>query len=260
MADPPRLRSESGSWEALLLRSAPTLEPPPSAQDEVWRRLEVASAVGAAAAAGATGIAAHLATSAGSKMVGEGIWLSVLKWGAVVAIGVPAVGVTARVVMHRETHETRAVVQAAAPSPAVEPAHARAAGGSLPDSSQTSSPIERPVVDLPKPGSPQRAGHTAGHAESAMSDAPSALRAESLLLGVARAKLAAGDSRGALDDVARLGVQFPHGTLVQEREVLAIDCLSAMGNRPGMRTRARAFLERFPSSPYSAHLRQLLEP
>jgi hypothetical protein len=41
---------------------------------------------------------------------------------------------------------------------------------------------------------------------------------------------------------------------------LAIDCLAAMQNHQGMRTRARAFLERFPDGPYSAHLRQLLEP
>jgi hypothetical protein len=258
MADPPRLRSESGSLEALLLRSAPSLEPPPSAQDEVWRKLEIISAVGAAA--GASGIAAHAAASAGSKMVGEGIWLSLLKWGAVVAIGVPAVGVTARVVMRRETHETRAAAQAATPSPAAEPANARTAGGSPTDSKQASTPAEQAVVDAPKPGNPQHGGHTAGRGESTMSDAPSALRAESLLLGAARAKLAAGDSRGALEDIARLGIQFPHGTLFQEREVLAIDCLAAMGNRQGARTRARAFLERFPDSPYSAHLRQLLEP
>jgi hypothetical protein len=254
MADPSRLRSESGSLEALLLRSAPSLEPPPSAQDEVWLRLEVATAVGAAA--GATGIAAQAAASTGSKMVVKGIWLSVLKWGGIVAIGVPAVGVAARVAMNRERHETRPTVQAATPSPAI----ARIAGSSAPDSSQTGILAERAVVDTPKPTSPQRTGHTAGRAESTMSDAPSALRAESLLLGVARAKLAAGDSRGALDDVARLGVRFPHGTLVQEREVLAIDCLEAMGNRQGMRARALSLLERFPDGPYSAHLRQLLEP
>jgi hypothetical protein len=251
MADPTRLRSESGSWEALLLRSAPSFEPPSSAQEEVWRRMEVVSAV--VAAAGVTGIAMHAATSAGSKMVGKALWLSALKLGAVVAIGVPAVGLTARAVMHHETHATAA----AATSPAVQPARARAAGGPPIDSSPSGAPAAQVAVDVPKPGSGQRAGHTAARAESP--DGPSALRAESLLLGVARAKLAAGDARGALEDVARLGAQFPHGRLLQEREVLAIDCLAAMGNRQGMRTRAREFLERFAESPYSAHLRQLLD-
>jgi hypothetical protein len=239
------------------LRSAPRLEPPPSAEEEVWRRLEIASAVGVAA--GGTEIAAHAAASAGSKMVGKGIWLAALKWGAVVAIGLPAVGVTARVVMHRETHENHVAVPTRTPWLAVEPTSARAAGGSPPDSSPTGAAAEPGVADMPKLGSPQRAGHTAVRAESTLSSAPSALRAESLRLGVARAKLATGDSRGALEDVARLGVQFPHGALVQEREVLAIDCLAAMGDRQGMRTRTRAFLERFPDGPYSAHLRQLLE-
>jgi hypothetical protein len=190
-------------------------------------------------------------------VVGKAIWLSVLKWGAIVAIGVPVIGVTTRVMMRG----TRADVQTAPSSPAT-PAKARAAGGRSPrDSSPLmQAPADQPGIDPAKPISVHRAGASARHAESSTVDAPSALRTESLLLGVAQGKRAAGDCRGALDDVARLGVQFPHGRLVQEREVMAIDCLAAMGNRSDMRTRALAFFERFADSPYSAHLRQLLEP
>jgi outer membrane protein assembly factor BamD (BamD/ComL family) len=87
----------------------------------------------------------------------------------------------------------------------------------------------------------------------------SALLAESALLGDARAKLAAENSRGALDDVARLENRFPHGRLVQEREVVAIDAHAGLGNRAALRARAQAFLERFPQSPYASHVRQSLE-
>jgi hypothetical protein len=257
MTDPSRLRSKAGSLEALLLRSAPRVEPPASAEEEIWRRLQAVSAVGAAA--GVTGIAARAAASGASKMVGKAMWPSVLKWGAIVAIGVPAASIAGRALIHRAPGETQAA-NAKTPSIVVEPATGGAVGGLPHDSNTTGAPAERAAVDIPKLGSSQRTAHNGGHAESITMDAPSALRAESLLLGVARAKVAAGDYRGALDDLARLGVQFPHGRLVQEREVLAIDCLAAMGNRPGMRTRALAFLERFPDSPYSSHLGRLLEP
>ena len=63
--DPPRLRSETGSVEALLLRSARNVEPPPHAEDEVRRRLDVVLTVGVGLA-GATGIAAETARQARS--------------------------------------------------------------------------------------------------------------------------------------------------------------------------------------------------
>ena len=54
-------------------------------------------------------------------------------------------------------------------------------------------------------------------------------------------------------------MEFPHGRLVQEREVLAIDCLAALGEGEAARARAAAFLARFPVSPYAAHVRPFAE-
>jgi hypothetical protein len=79
------------------------------------------------------------------------------------------------------------------------------------------------------------------------------------LLRAAQERYAGGDPRGALDDVGRLSAQFPLGWLVQEREVLAMDCLAALGDRVGARARAQTFLDRFPQSPYLAHVRQFVE-
>ena len=248
MADPPRLRSESGTLGALLLRSAPSFEPPPSAEEEVWRRLQMVTAV--SAAAGATGLAAHAAVSAGAKVFGNAVWFGLLKWGMIVAIGLPAVGMTTRWALQGKSRVTAGPV----PAPVAEsfPKMLSGADGtarSLPtlESTQVIVPRERPVADAPKHAVP-----------ILVRDMPSALKTESLLLGVARSKFAAGDARGALADVTQLGVEFPHGGLVQEREVVAIDCLAALGDRRGMRARAVSFLERFPSSPYAGHLRQLL--
>ena len=248
MADPPRLRSESGTLGALLLRSAPSFEPPPSAEDEVWRRLQVVTAV--SAAAGATGLAAHAATSAGAKIFGNAVWVGLLKWGMIAAIGVPAVGMTTRWAL-----QTKSRVGAA------PPAHVAESFPKLPSSSGESTARSLPILESTQVIVPRERATDAPKRTMVpvvVRDAPSALKAESLLLGVARSKFAAGDARGALDDVTQLGVQFPHGGLVQEREVVAIDCLAALGDLHAMRARAVSFLERFPSSPYAAHLRQLL--
>ena len=109
MSDPPRLRSESGTLSALLLKSAPDFEPPPSAQEEVWRRLQMVTAVGVAA--GATGLAAHAAASAGAKIVSQAVRVGLIKWGAIVAIGAPAVGMTTHWVLNR--HDARPIAPAA---------------------------------------------------------------------------------------------------------------------------------------------------
>src|SRR5262249_29562579 len=107
---------------------------------------------------------------------------------------------------------------------------------------------------------PQAAPKRARDAKHVTRAEPSALQAESLLLREARAKLAAGDARGALDDVARLEVKHARGRLIQEREIVAIDALVALGDSEAARRRAVAFLARFPQSPYAAHLLERVDP
>jgi hypothetical protein len=255
MGDPPRLRSASGSLEALLLRSSRTLEPPPSAEEEVWGKLQVMTAAGAAATA--AGLAAP--TAAGSKIVAKALWLSALKWGAVLAVAVPAAGVATHYALHRPA---AGVAVAPAPVPIVS-LLPNLAGGPLqapaPEAAESVAapavvaPLVAPAVNADTPLA-QRVRGIPGRRE-----ASSALKKEGLSLGAARAKFAQGDARGALEDASRLGAEFPHGRLVQEREVLAIDCLAALGDTEAERSRAHAFLARFPASPYVAHVRQLLE-
>jgi hypothetical protein len=257
MRDPPRLRSEAAGLEGLLLRSSRDLEPPASAEEEVWRRVQIVTAAGAVA--GATGLAASTA-AAGSKVLGKTLWLSVLKWSAVVALGVPAAGMATRWVVHREATSS---VQVASP-PRSEPLVMTKASAAPPVESTPSMPVVvsivtptgmAPVAPLDVRSTPR--AHGASGVSAPPKDVPSALNRESRSLGAARAKFAAGDPRGALDDVTRLGVDFPHGRLAQEREVLAIDCLAAVGDGDGARSRANAFVNRFGQSPYLAHVRQV---
>ena len=88
---------------------------------------------------------------------------------------------------------------------------------------------------------------------------PDLLRAESALLTEARAQLRSGKPAGAQAALDKLQQQFPKGMLTQEREVLAIEVLSARGNTEGAARRARAFVKQYPKSPHSANLTRFLE-
>ena len=233
MGDPRRLRSESRSPAALILRSAPRLEPPPTAKGEVWRRLQAASAIGAGS--GAT----HAAT--GSKIAGKAFWVGLLKWGAVVAIGAPAV----LAATHFAAHADKRVEGPPAGTESIA-ASSRAPDAPLPPASSASEPAMRQALS-PEPSSPPAASPA------------SSLRAETAMLGVARGRLSAGDYRGALDEVTRLAARFPQGVLTQEREVVAVGALAGLDNRQALSARAKAFLQRYPDSPYAVHVRHLVE-
>jgi len=47
--------------------------------------------------------------------------------------------------------------------------------------------------------------------------------------------------------------------LLQEREVLRIQALSASGSVSAAKARAKRFLERYPNSPYAAHVHAVLQ-
>src|SRR5260370_22877220 len=108
MADPPRLRSNSGSLEAILLASSRSVEPPPFAEEEIWRRLQTLSTIGVAA--GTAAVLTHRVASASGTLMSKTFWLSALKWGAVVAVGAPAVGVA----VHQGLVSWKPAVRAAA--------------------------------------------------------------------------------------------------------------------------------------------------
>jgi hypothetical protein len=238
MGDPKRLRSDSRSPEAVLLRSAPELEPPPAAQGEVWRRLQAMPAISATSAAHA---------AAASKVAAKTAWIGLLKWGAVVAIGVPVIGVATYSAVHAGTH--------VAPSP-------RITESTAPSSLESEAPLP-PPSPVPEPETTgvgaRQAPSPLEHASRTGAIPPSALRAEAAMLAIARGRLSAGDYRAALDDVTKLGARFPHGALVQEREVVAIGALAGMGDRQALVARATAFLQRYPDGPYAAHVRHLVQ-
>jgi hypothetical protein len=230
MGDPRRLRSESPSPAALLLRSAPRLEPPPAAKGEVWRRLQAASAIAAASPA--------TQAAAGSKIAGKAFRSGLLNWGAV---GGPAILVAAHFAAHtdRRMEEPPAATESFARS-------SRAPEARLPPA----TPASETAMRHPLPPGP---------ASSPAASPVSSLRAETAMLGVARERLSAGACRDALDEVTKLAARFPRGALTQEREVVAIGALAGLDDRQALSARAAAFLQRYPDSPYAVHVRHFVE-
>jgi hypothetical protein len=246
MSVKPRLRDDSASFEGRLLRSSTRLDPPDTAEEELWQRLKLTSAVGAAGALGSA--ASHASDAAASRAAGGVFAAQLLKWGGIAVVAVSAVTATTLWLLpHHSAGAPRAALARATSSLAAESAAnvAQSAPSALGET--TAAPSDTPSAEA--------SSHAAlpGPADRA-----SQLRVESAKLRAARSKLGAGDFQGALADVARLSAQFPHGVLIQEREVVAIDALTGLGESAAARSRAQAFLARYPDSPYAARLRPLV--
>jgi hypothetical protein len=81
--------------------------------------------------------------------------------------------------------------------------------------------------------------------------------AEWVLVERARVALLRGDPREALVTLMGHERQFPQGALAEEREVLTIEAMLALGRRKEALVRARAFRERYPNSVHQERLSEL---
>ena len=93
----------------------------------------------------------------------------------------------------------------------------------------------------------------------ASAPAPAARCDDVMLVDAADTQLRAGKPKAALAVVREHERRCPTGALVQERERIAIEALVQLGRIDQARGRARAFEERFPSSPHVGRIRQILE-
>jgi len=83
--------------------------------------------------------------------------------------------------------------------------------------------------------------------------------AESRRIADARGLLRSGDARRAFAALEAVRKDFPSGSLAQEREALAIEALTSLGERSEARRRATIFLRQYPGSPHAAVVRKFLE-
>jgi outer membrane protein assembly factor BamD (BamD/ComL family) len=87
---------------------------------------------------------------------------------------------------------------------------------------------------------------------------PESASSESARLAEARVRLRK-DPSAAFAALESLRRDHPRGLLVQERELLTIEALHAMGNEQAASSRAQDFLTRYPKSPHTAAVRRVLE-
>ena len=82
---------------------------------------------------------------------------------------------------------------------------------------------------------------------------------EGALLLAARVALRGTNPSRALALTAQHEARFPRGAMREERDVIAIEALMQLGERPRAERRKYAFLARYPSSPYRARIDALFD-
>jgi len=278
--------SDADGFERSLLESGLDAEPPPHAEDQVWKQVltAVAPPIGPGPGGGTTGVAAA-AKGATVTTLGKGFLLGV-------AASVAVAGAD-RVISHRSpsTTERPVAAQRAAPEPSLAvvasgapPARAPAIvspsvvpGEHEPSSIEPTStvalartaPVNRTLpthgVDVPPAtGAPASVAAQGSVAAFPLPDAPrplpkSRLEEEAALLQKARTELRSGALAGAFATLEASREKFSAPELYQEREALLIELLYRSGQRERARERASAFLARFPESPHAAGVRAFVD-
>jgi hypothetical protein len=274
MSDPTRLlhgESDADALERALLRSLH--ESAPSAADKaaIWQNVSagivaagiVGSSVGVAASAGTlastavstSGASAEL-TAAGSVALSAGSKGLLVKLGLLAVLGGASVGGVALYRQHLAP-VTNSATTAAHESP-------RRATSAPPVRVQAAPTAEAVRAELPVKTNACRGADCRAIAPKRVAPlrseraVPDQLARESALLTEARAALRSGDRIGCEKALAQLTRAFPHGVLVQEREVLEIELSLARGENAEARVRAARFVAQHPESPHSEKLERLL--
>ncbi|MCC6215181.1 MAG: hypothetical protein IT376_09950 [Polyangiaceae bacterium] len=211
---------------AEALRGAQRVAPPPASLERIATQLEPLFAAPLPAAG--LPIAAKLGVLAGAAVVAGGVW-----WATAAA---PTPGRPATPAVSAPESPTNV---------AVEPARAT---GDPPAASPAGSAEAATSAQGEAPPQPQ-----AGTSPSAAAKPANSGAAEVSLLATAQAALRSDPSR-ALALVSEHERRFPHGALVQEREVVRIEALRRLGKAGEARDRASKFERDYPDS---AHRRKV---
>lgn len=283
MKDPIRLLEEGTELsprERELLWTGRSMEPPPGAQEKIWTALNVQIAAGGAGGAGsggdggASGVGSSGAGSSGVSISGViggikgaiiGIASVVTVAGAIAAyvMGSPAAPVKNPVVENPPQLEVWAAPSAEAPKEIVQNVPVPAAEEAKPEPAPSSSALandkvaERVAVSNVSHAKPTPAPSSS--AADPKHEHASRLREENQALADARAALRSGDAASALEKLDAAGGRFPEGVLAQEREVVAIEALARAGKSADASSRAKAFLQKYPTSPHAAKVRGFIQ-
>ncbi len=246
MSDPKRWADEDAGSTALeqdLFRAARSVGMPPEEKKRRWAAIaEQAALIPIAVAPTPQGGGA--ATS-----LAKGGWLKGLSTLTLLA----GAGAGAWAVSHRAPPGA-ATARASAPTTHVVATVATSSAEPVAE-----SPHPSPAADELPPGAasrPRAAPVVPGHAVAPVENSRLAEEARAVL--DARAELAGGNPSAALRLLEAARVDFPHGSLGQERDALAVEALAASGQKDAASARAQAFLRRFPASPHASNVRRFI--
>jgi hypothetical protein len=259
MTDPNRLVDEGSPWGKAVLRSAADEAPPPHLRRALHAAV-AAGAVGAGVAGASTATAATATTAtttATTKTASVLASLSLAKWAGVVAVGAAA---------SAGAHALTRPAEVAPPPPAAAPAAPRVTQAGP----RAASVPWQEVAEAPMPKeerTPIAAAPLASTKSAARAVAPSSARpfvpedsaTEVLAIDGARASLAAGDFAGTVERLNRYDLDFPHGRLRPESLAVRIQAYAGKPDPARAKDLARQFLVEYPSHPFAAHARALLE-
>jgi len=241
MGDQRRLLGPTKGGDELereLLGSLGDVSPPAGAKGETWNRLAVQVAAVATVATTSTALYAVARSGAGTALQATKIFTAKVVAGVALAGSMAAGGGW---LLHQQSAANRAVhpsverVPPPAPLPPPAPSF---------ESKEIVAPVAPVPAERPSKGLEARS----------RSDL---LSLESRMLTDARAQLRGGDPRGALTTLERLRARSPKGVLTQERDVLAIQIASALGDTAAAKRKAKEFVDAYPESPHAPQLRRL---
>ena len=243
MNDPERLSTGNDAMLRAALRSTTNDGPSPEAIARLSGKLAVALPVGALAPKTTTPPTPAPVASASSAAAK----VALAKLGAAFAIGA-AVGAAGHAAV-----STPAPVPV--PVPTVTATAAATTATDTPTATASETPTTPPVVASSAPlPVPIHVPTTSTAAATASTPAAS----ENELLDHAHDALLHHDAAKALALTDEHAKTYPKGVLAEERELLAIEALVALGRRDAANERAAAFRTTYPTSTYGARLDSIL--
>jgi hypothetical protein len=216
-------------------------QPPPGVEDRLFAAILQTTGGGGGDGGSNLPVGGESALVYAAKVVGATLGLTAAGF-ALVAAG--AVGVRSlRATPERAPAAVTSPADVAAPSAAAPSAAAESATSTPePEASDTIAPASAPPREPHEPSEPPQA-------IAAPSPAPT-LEAELALLELAR-NAAPGAALAALE---RHRVEFEHGMLADEREVLRVETLCALGRASEAKAVAATFLDAHPESPLRSRI------
>jgi hypothetical protein len=288
MTDPKRLLDDAGilsSEERRILAAEARVSAPPDARTRIWSSFATAIGTGAlgTSLSGASGVGSKLGLGGGAS-AGHALSLGAVVKLTLVGIGIGTSAATvnqfwsAREARHMKpvaaathlalTQSVAAVSTRAVPTPAsatpIEPASSRAVdkqGPAAVPNALAPDFFTEPATAHASRDDARAAGVSSASGRALLTLAPKPnsssanAREESQLVGSARSMLRAGNAAVALQLIELATSRFPQGILIQEREALRIEALTALGRTSEAHARADVFVRAYPNSPHVSRVR-----